>query len=285
MSGEPPSFVQDASIAAATPALQIDVVTLFPGLFEGILRHGVVARAFQNGTAQLRTLDLRAFATDRHRTVDDRPFGGGEGMVLKPEPMAAALQSLAVQPKPVRDTTRNRVVLLSAQGKPFTQAKARQYATLERLVLVCGRYEGVDERINEMFCDEELCIGDYVLSGGELAAAVVIDAVVRLLPGVLGNADSTVYESFGQRADDLSAEGSVSSSAAAGGLLDYPQYTRPPQFGDLPVPEVLLSGDHQAIRLWRRQQALRKTYQNRHGLSLSEADRSFLAHLQRNSIL
>ncbi len=287
MSGQPPSFVPDASRSAAPPALQIDVVTLFPGLFEGTLRHGVVARAFQNGSAHLRTLDLREFATDRHRTVDDRPFGGGEGMVLKPEPMAAAIQTITIQPKPVRDTTRERVVLLSAQGKPFTQAKAREYATLERLVLLCGRYEGVDERINEMFCDEELCIGDYVLSGGELAASVVIDAVVRLLPGVLGNADSTVYESFGQGHEGVRVDG-VSSSAAAGGLLDYPHYTRPPQFGNLAVPEVLLSGDHGAIRLWRRQQALCKTYQNRpdllHGLPLSEADRSFLADLQRDSV-
>lgn len=287
MSGEPHTRTRDVTTKPTPPALQIDIVTLFPSFFEGPLRHGVVARAFQNGIAQLRTLDLREFATDRHRTVDDRPFGGGEGMVLKPEPMAAAIQTLALQSKPVRDTTRERVVLLSAQGKPFTQAKARKYAQLERLVLLCGRYEGVDERINEMFCDEELCIGDYVLSGGELAAAVVLDVVVRLLPGVLGNADSTVYESFGEGVEELSVAGSVSSSTAAGGLLDYPHYTRPPQFKDLSVPEVLLSGDHHAIRLWRRRQALRKTYRNRpdllHGLALSKADQSFLAELQRDS--
>lgn len=284
MSGEP----LDGVAVAARLALQIDAITIFPGIFESTFRYGVVARAFAKGTAQLRTLDLREFATDRHRTVDDRPFGGGEGMVLKPEPLAAALSTLPLQPKAARDTARERVVLLSAQGKRFTQARARQYAELERLVLICGRYEGVDERVNQLFCDEELCIGDYVLSGGELAAAVVIDAVVRLLPGVLGNADSTLYESFGQGQNSVPADSGVSSSAAAGGLLDYPHYTRPPHFSDLPVPPVLLSGDHHTIQQWRRQQALLKTYQNRpdllEGLSLSDADRRFLAGLEHTAV-
>ncbi len=285
MSSDPQEALPTVKKAPVKPALQVDLLTIFPGLLESTLRHGVVARAFQKGTAEFRTLDLRDFAVDRHRTVDDRPFGGGEGMVLKPEPLAAAIQTLPIQPKGVRDTSRERVVLLSAQGQRFTQAKARQYAGLERLVLLSGRYEGVDERVNQMFCDEEVCIGDYVLSGGELAAAVVIDAVVRLLPGVLGNADSTQYESFGQAENIVRKDSGVSSSAAAGGLLDYPHYTRPPRFGDLDVPEVLFSGDHGAIRQWRRQQALLKTHQNRPDLlkdvPLSAEDRKFLANLEK----
>ncbi len=181
--------------------------------------------------------DLRAFTHDRHRTVDDRPFGGGEGMVLKPEPLAEALGSLGILPKSQRsrDADGTRVILLSAQGRPFTQPIARELATLDRVVLLCGRYEGVDERINQLYCDMELSIGDYVLSGGELAAAVVIDAVMRLIPGVLGNEASSEFESFGVADTDITAdsEGVPRSQHGAGGLLDYPHYTRPAEFAGL----------------------------------------------------
>ena len=186
-----------------------DILTIFPDFFgtsdQGIFGHGVVARALRTGLATARTHDLRAFTHDRHRTVDDRPFGGGEGMVLKPQPIYEALESLALTPKSARDAARaaglpvkQTVILLSAQGKRFTQATARRLATLDRVVLICGRYEGVDERVSQLFCDEELSIGDYVLSGGELAAAILLDATVRLLPGVLGHADSSRFESFGE---------------------------------------------------------------------------------------
>lgn len=265
--------------------LRIDVVTIFPAFFGTLFDQGVVGRAFNSGLAQLQPVDPRSFATDRHRTVDDRPFGGGEGMVLKPEPLAGALSSLKVSDKAVRDTSRASVVLLSAQGQRFTQARARSMASLEHLVLICGRYEGVDERINTLYCDQELCIGDYVLSGGELAAAVVIDTVVRLLPGALGNADSIRNESFGEQSDrEASARGVATSPS--GGLLDYPHYTRPAQFGGVPVPDVLVSGDHLAIQRWRRQEALRKTVQNRpdllHTASLNKDDQAFLASLRRD---
>ena len=238
----------------------------------------------------VKVLDLRAFTHDRHRTVDDRPFGGGEGMVLKPEPLAEALASLGIQTKVERHVMNAaqaasappQVVLLSAQGRPFTQAMARELAAEERVVLICGRYEGVDERINELYCDLELSIGDYVLSGGELAAAVVVDATMRLLPGVLGNEASSEFESFGVAdAEIASAEDGVPRSQhGSGGLLDYPHYTRPAEFGGLRVPETLLNGDHAGIRRWRREQQLRKTLANRPdllaGASLSKEDEKLL---------
>jgi tRNA (guanine37-N1)-methyltransferase len=279
--------------------MRFDLITIFPGFFTGIFAHGMVRRALAESLAAIEVLDLRTFTHDRHRTVDDRPFGGGEGMVLKPEPIADALAALGVgerdrdQGSGVRDqNSQSRengtcVILLSAQGRPFTQAAARRLAALDRIVLVCGRYEGVDERINELYCDEELSIGDYVLSGGELAAAVVVDAVTRLLPGVLGNQASHQFESFGA-ADaqiDLDRPGVPRSQHGAGGLLDYPHYTRPVEFGGLRVPEVLLNGDHAGIRRWRREQQLRKTLANRPDLieraELSAEDRKFLDSLAK----
>ncbi len=270
--------------------MRFDIITIFPGLFAGIFDHGVLRRARANGLVDVTLHDLREFTHDRHRTVDDRPFGGGEGMVLKPEPLAEALESLDVGGKFQRSRTHTSVVLLSAQGARFTQAVARELAQLEQVVLICGRYEGVDERVNELFCDRELSIGDYVLSGGELAAAVVVDVTMRLLPGVLGNEASSEFESFGPAdAGVVSAEDSglprsaPRSTHGAGGLLDYPHYTRPPEFRGLAVPEVLSSGDHAAIRQWRRERAIEKTFKNRPDLlesaELSKADRIFLKKL------
>jgi tRNA (guanine37-N1)-methyltransferase len=271
--------------------MRFDIVTIFPGFFESVFAQGIVRRAQTSGLVEIRLHDLRDFAHDRHRTVDDRPFGGGEGMVLKPEPLAEALASLGVESKAgaeglgTRDAG-TRVILLSAQGRVFTQAVARELAALERVVLVCGRYEGVDERINELYCDMELSIGDYVLSGGEPAAAVVVDATMRLIPGVLGNEASGEFESFGA-ADaeiDVDVEGVPRSQHGAGGLLDYPHYTRPAEFGGLETPQVLMNGDHAQIRRWRREQQLKKTLRNRPELleraALSAEDRRMLEALQ-----
>jgi tRNA (guanine37-N1)-methyltransferase len=215
--------------------------------------------------------------------VDDRPFGGGEGMVLKPEPIFECLESLALAPREKRTTARESVVLLSPQGGLFHQAAAEELAGLDRLVLVCGRYEGVDERVNEYVADRELSVGDYVLSGGELAAAIVIDAVTRLLPGALGDEASAQQESFSLRAKRPST-GVPSSTCDSGGLLDYPHYTRPAEFRGMKVPEVLLSGDHEGIRRWRRRTALEKTLRNRPDLleraTLSAEDKDFIAQIQ-----
>ncbi len=263
--------------------MRFDIITIFPGFFSGFFEHGVLKRALTTGLLSVAVHDLRAFTSDRHRTVDDRPFGGGEGMVLKPEPLAEAVDSLQLAPRADRAARQETVILLSAQGKRFTQAKARELAGTGRVVLLCGRYEGVDERVNELVADQELSIGDYVLSGGELAAAVILDATMRLLPGVLGSAASSEYESFGQ-ADSLLTANTLSSTHGAGGLLDYPHYTRPAEFRGVAVPEVLSSGNHEQIRRWRRQQALRKTLQNRPdllaGAELSPEDRSFLRSVQ-----
>jgi tRNA (guanine37-N1)-methyltransferase len=267
--------------------MRFEIVTIFPGFFEGIFAHGIVRRAQAEGLVTIGMHDLRAFTHDRHRTVDDRPFGGGEGMVLKPEPLAEALESLEIKPKNTGERAAGtRVILLSAQGRPFNQAVARELAGLERAVLVCGRYEGVDERINQLYCDMELSIGDYVLSGGELAAAVVVDAVMRLVPGVLGNEASGEFESFGVADAEIATdtEGVPRSQHGAGGLLDYPHYTRPAEFGGLAAPEVLLNGDHQQIRRWRREQQLRKTLANRpdllEGAVLSDEDKRLLDTLR-----
>ena len=219
--------------------MRFHIVTIFPEFFEGPLQHGVVARAQQAGRLDIRIHDLRNWTYDRHRTVDDRPFGGGEGMLLKPEPLFEAVESIV----PER-TDRKRVVLLSAQGKLFDQRMATQFSALDELLLICGRYEGVDERVAEHLADAEVSIGDYVMSGGELAAAVIVDAVARLLPGVLGNEESSRNESF--------SEGNE-------GLLDCPQYTRPADFRGWKAPEVLLGGNHAEIRQWRRAASLAKT--------------------------
>ncbi len=277
--------------------MRFEIVTIFPGFFAGIFEHGILRRALAEELVTVGVHDLRAYTHDRHRTVDDRPFGGGEGMVLKPEPIAETFAALGIQPKIERTAASNppralppRVILLSAQGRPFTQAIARELATVERVVLVCGRYEGVDERINDIYCDQELSIGDYVLSGGELAAAVVVDSVVRLIPGVLGNEASGEFESFGV-ADaeiDTDIEGVPRSQHGAGGLLDYPHYTRPAEFAGMKVPETLLNGDHQQIRRWRREQQLRKTLANRPDLleraTLSKQDRKLLEGIHQERL-
>jgi tRNA (guanine37-N1)-methyltransferase len=272
--------------------MRFDIVTIFPNFFSGPLDHGILSRAIATGAVEVATHDLRAFTHDRHRTVDDRPFGGGEGMVLKAQPIFECIESFGASGSPVaakfeRDSSRQSVILLSAQGKRFTQATAHRLAALERVVLICGRYEGVDERVNDLLADQELSIGDYVLSGGELAAAVVLDATVRLLPGVLGHADSSRYESFGAGDDPkdmMTADGVPRSTHGAGGLLDYPHYTRPAEFRGVSIPEVLGGGDHSAIRRWRRQMALEKTFRNRPDLlanaSLTDDDREFLHHLE-----
>jgi tRNA (guanine37-N1)-methyltransferase len=266
--------------------MQFDILTIFPEFFDSPFRHGVLSRAVDAEIVRIGVHDLRAFTHDRHRTVDDRPFGGGEGMVLKAEPIFEAAESLKLAEKSARDAKRESVVMLSAQGKKFTQSVAQELAGVERVVLICGRYEGVDERVNELLCDRELSIGDYVLSGGELGAAVIVDAVTRLLPGVLGNADSARFESFGKADAKLEAlDGSVPRSMhGAGGLLDYPHYTRPPVFRGAAVPEVLAGGDHAAIRRWRRERQLEKTFRNRPDLlnnaDLNDDDRKFLARLR-----
>lgn len=270
--------------------MRFDIITIFPGFFDSTLDYGILRRARAAGLVEIATHDLRTFTHDRHRTVDDRPFGGGEGMVLKPEPIYDAINSLGIAPKAERESAKETIILLSAQGRPFTQTVAHELAATERVVILCGRYEGVDERINELLCDRELSIGDYVLSGGELAAAIIMDATVRLLPGALGNPDSSRFESFG--ADDAPEEpaipgGPPRSTHGAGGLLDYPHYTRPAEFRGIAIPEALSSGDHEAVRRWRRRMALKKTLENRPDLleqtALSDEDRRVLAELRLNA--
>ena len=263
--------------------MKINLITIFPDFFRGPLDYGIVRRAREAGLAEIAVHDLRAFAHDRHRTVDDRPFGGGEGMVLKPEPLFECVEALQVTPREMRVAggCRESVVLLSAQGRRFDQRVAHELTALERMVLICGRYEGVDERVAEHLADRELSIGDYVLSGGELAAAVIVDAITRLIPGAVGNEASTRQESF---TVGLSANGNgPDSTCASGGLLDYPHYTRPAEFRGLQVPEVLSSGNHEEIRRWRRQKALEKTLRNRPDLldqvGLNEEDRKLLAQI------
>ncbi len=267
--------------------MRFDIVTLFPAFFQGPFEYGVLSRAVRDGKLEIHLHDLRDFTQDRHRTVDDRPFGGGEGMVLKPEPLFACVESLGIAAKPHRDTAHESVVLLSASGRPFQQLTARAMVSLERIVLICGRYEGVDQRVADLLCDRELTIGDYVLSGGELGAAVIVDAVTRLLPGVLGHADSARFESFGEGdnpADAAAPDGSPRSTHGAGGLLDYPQFTRPAEFRGVAVPSVLGGGDHAAIRRWRRGAALARTLAHRPDLlqtaSLGKLDRTLLAEAQ-----
>jgi tRNA (guanine37-N1)-methyltransferase len=254
--------------------MRLDIVTIFPDFFAGPLDYGIVRRARESGLIATHIHDLRDFAHDRHRTVDDRPFGGGEGMVMKLEPLSAAVQSL-VGSQTADETA---IVLLSAAGKLFRQQEARRLAKLERIVLLCGRYEGVDERVAEHLATDEISIGDFVLSGGELPAAMIIEALTRLIPGALGNENSAVNESFSapvggtERARRaVSLEGSALDSqlshheslTSGRGILDCPHYTRPPSFRGWDVPEVLLGGNHDEIRRWRREKALEKTLRNR----------------------
>ena len=281
--------------------MRFDIVTIFPDFFTGPLDYGIVRRAREARLADVRLHDLRAFTHDRHRTVDDRPFGGGEGMVLKPEPLFEAVESLLgagvggdidsrvevvgarhavpllneTSPASAGGTESHRIanarsataiVLLSASGKLFRQETARRFAQLDRIILLCGRYEGVDERVAEHLATDELSIGDFVLSGGELAAALVLDAVTRLIPGALGNEDSSVNESFSAQ-ETSSVSGSATTGrgplATAHVLLDFPHYTRPAEFRGWPVPEILMGGNHEQIRRWRQEKALEKTRRNR----------------------
>ncbi len=252
--------------------MHIDVFTLFPAIFDSPLQESILKRAQESGRLRVALHNIRDYTTDRHRTADDVPYGGGGGMVMKPEPIFAAVEAVLgvrsqepgglVGSGTSNDTLVTPIILLTPQGRVFTQQVARELAQHERLALVCGRYEGVDERVRRGLATDELSIGDYVLTGGELPALVVIDALARLLPGVLGDPDA---------ADD---------DSHASGLLEYPHYTRPPDFRGQAVPDVLLSGDHARIDRWRREEALRRTLHRRPDLlaraDLSEADRAFL---------
>lgn len=246
--------------------MRFDIITIFPEFFGGPLDYGIVRRAREARLIETHVHDLREFTHDRHRTVDDRPFGGGEGMVMKPEPLFEAVESLAGDTD-AKEPMKTAIVLLSAAGKLFRQETARRFAKLGRIVLLCGRYEGVDERVAEHLATDEISIGDFVLSGGELPAAMVLDAVTRLIPGALGNEDSAVNESFSglheARTDGTSSTKNHKSGAVSYGILDFPHYTRPQSFRGWEVPEVLMSGNHEEIRRWRRQQALEKTLRNR----------------------
>ncbi|HUN62039.1 MAG TPA: tRNA (guanosine(37)-N1)-methyltransferase TrmD [Candidatus Sulfotelmatobacter sp.] len=249
--------------------MRFDLITIFPEFFYGPLDHGIVRRAKEAGIVQIHVQDLREFTKDRHRTVDDRPFGGGEGMVLKPEPLFEAVEHLLghgvgdanAKNAPEPGTA---VLLMSAAGRLFTQETARRYAKLERLIVICGRYEGVDERVAEHLATEEVCVGDYVLSGGELPAALVVDAVTRLVPGALGNEASTQNESFSEPFETGSSSAVQRSPLGTRhSLLDFPHYTRPAEFRGWKVPEVLIGGNHAEVARWRQQKALEKTQRNR----------------------
>jgi tRNA (guanine37-N1)-methyltransferase len=265
--------------------MKIDILTIFPDFFRGPLDYGIVRRARETGLVEINIHDLRAFTKDKHRTVDDRPFGGGEGMVLKPEPIFECLESfgdVASREARLGPGARQSVILLSAQGCRLDQTLAAELSALDRIVLICGRYEGVDERISEHLADREVSIGDYVLSGGELGAAVIVDTVTRLIPGAVGNQNSTRQESFTEHAE-LTGDG-PSSTCVSGGLLDYPHYTRPADFRGMTVPEVLVNGNHDQIRNWRRKTALAKTLRNRPDLlervALTAEDQELLAQIR-----
>ena len=226
--------------------LRFDIITIFPEFFREVIDCGILRRARNAGLVDVKAHDLRQWTTDKHHVVDDRPFGGGDGMILKPEPIFTAVEALTGASRKEDLPERTRVILLSAQGKTFSQALAQDLSKdATHIVLVCGRYEGVDERVVDALATDEISIGDYVLSGGEPAAVVVVDAVVRLLPGALGSETSALFESFSE------------------GLLDHPQYTRPPEFRGMKVPEVLLSGNHAEIERWRKEAAIAKTRRNR----------------------
>jgi tRNA (guanine37-N1)-methyltransferase len=254
--------------------MHFDLITIFPEFFAGPLEHGIVRRARETGIVQVQIQDLREFTKDRHRTVDDRPFGGGEGMVLKPEPLFEAVEKLlgrsvgdAGEIKRTEEDTA--IVLLSAAGKRFTQATARRFAQLQRIIFICGRYEGVDERVAEHLATDEISVGDYVLSGGELPAMLILDAVTRLLPGAVGNEASTQNESFSQAMGNKTTGNTVLQPIAGSAqseplhLLDFPHYTRPAEFRGWKVPEVLIGGNHAEVIKWRRREALEKTRRNR----------------------
>lgn len=240
--------------------MRIDYLTLFPDMFEGVLNHSILKRAQDKGMLNVNTVNFRDYAENKHNQVDDYPFGGGQGMVLKPEPIFNALESLQHTPK-------TRVVLMCPQGEPFTQEKAQELSKAEHLVFICGHYEGYDERIREHLVTDEISIGDYVLTGGELPAMTMTDAIVRLIPGVLGNQQSHEDDSFQD------------------GLLEFPQYTRPREYRGMNVPEVLLSGNHARIDAWRREQKLLRTYRNRPDLldkaELTKQDQDILKRYRK----
>ncbi len=278
--------------------MKIDILTIFPDFFRGPLDYGIIRRAREAGLVEINIHDLRNFTKDKHHTVDDRPFGGGEGMVLKPEPIFECVESLVgIAPREERasGSAKQSVLLLSAQGQRLDQSLASELSTVERMVLICGRYEGVDERISEHLADREVSVGDYVLSGGELGAAVIVDTVTRLIPGAVGNEASTRQESFtapvevaGEGCADKSVRATQAcSTCSSGGLLDYPHYTRPAEFRGMGVPEVLVNGNHGEIRRWRRRTALAKTLRNRPDLlervALSEEDKELLARIKGES--
>lgn len=239
--------------------MRFDVLTIFPGMFAGYLNEGLLGKAITRGLVDIRLVDIRDFAEGPHRTTDDRPYGGGDGMVMKPEPIFEAVESVE------RVSGRSLVILLSPQGVPFKQSEAWKLAELDQVIMVCGRYEGIDERVRMTCIDRELSIGDYVLNGGEVGAMVIIDSVSRLIPGVLGGERSTMEDSFEE------------------GLLEYPQYTRPRIFREKEVPEVLLSGNHERIRQWRRTESLRRTLKRRPDLladaELTDQDKTFLSEM------
>jgi len=243
--------------------MRIDVLTLFPGMFEGVFGASLIGKARERGIVELNTVNFREFSASKHGTVDDAPYGGGGGMVLKPEPLFAAVEWLTAG---MPEGARPRVILMCPQGETFTQRKARELAAEKHLIFICGHYEGVDERVREHLATDEISIGDYVLTGGELPAMVVIDAVVRLLPGVLGNEESAARDSFSD------------------GLLEYPQYTRPADFRGWKVPDILLSGHHAEIAEWRRRQSLLRTLRRRPDLlekaDLTPEERRWLAGLR-----
>jgi tRNA (guanine37-N1)-methyltransferase len=287
-----------AAVVQATLSLndkmRFDLVTVFPDFFAGPLDHGILRRARETGIVEVNVQDLRVFTKDRHRTVDDRPFGGGEGMVLKPEPLFEAVEHLLGAP--VGDATDKRelpvgtaIVLLSASGKRFDQETARRFTGLARIILICGRYEGVDERVAEHLATDEISIGDFVLSGGELPAMLIVDAVTRLLPGSLGNEASSQNESFstsidGQETSDEETSGrshvktptlknpgwGTLRPSGPALLLDFPHYTRPAEYRGWKVPDVLIGGNHAEVAAWRRAAALEKTKKNRADLFTRE---------------
>ena len=246
--------------------MHIDIVSLFPEMFDGVLGCSIIGRARNAGLINVSVVNPRDFATDKHHIVDDYPFGGGSGMVMKPEPLFSCVESLLSEPVVTAET--RRVVLMSPAAPRFCQADAERLSRYDRLVLVCGHYEGIDERVRDFLCDEALSVGDYVLTGGELPAMIVTDTIVRLIPGALGAEDAAELDSY------------------SSGLLEYPQYTRPRTYREWEVPSVLLSGNHADIAKWRRQESLRRTWEIRPDLletfPLTAADRQYLAHLKKD---
>jgi len=236
--------------------MKFDILTLFPAMFDGPLTESILRRASENGQIEIALHNIRDWALDKHATADDSPYGGGAGMVMKVEPLAGAIEAVRAK------HPRSRVILTTPCGRPFSHQVAEELAKEEGLIVICGRYEGVDERVRKLFVDDEISLGDYVLTGGEIAAMVIVDAVSRLVPGVLGSEESALYDSF------------------ADGLLEYPQYTRPPEFRGEQVPEVLLSGNHAVIAKWRRKESFKRTLACRPellaGIEMSKADKKLL---------